>query len=212
MGLWHYYHRNPNAKRDYPRICQQCGKEFSGAHTTLYCPECIVLHYKKWNHKYAIKRSQKLKESRPTCPKCGQPMDYRAHQCHQCFIQELKTRPPEQHPTWRGGRYKTDRGYINTRLQPDSPFYPMANKEGVVGEHRFMMAQHLNRCLTSDEVVHHINGKKGDNRLTNLVLVNRSNHPGQTLLKATQKHVRELENELNQLRTQLPFPNLSQEA
>jgi hypothetical protein len=43
-------------------------------------------------------------------------------------------------------------------------------------EHRYLMEQHLGIKLKSNQVVHHINGNKLDNRLENLVVMNRGDH------------------------------------
>lgn len=42
--------------------------------------------------------------------------------------------------------------------------------------HRFVMEQFIGRKLTKDEVVHHINGDRMDNRIENLELMERINH------------------------------------
>jgi hypothetical protein len=43
-------------------------------------------------------------------------------------------------------------------------------------EHRHLMEKHLGRKLGPDETIHHINGNKKDNRLSNLKVINRSEH------------------------------------
>lgn len=74
---------------------------------------------------------------------------------------------PERSPRWKGGRWKTDHGYIalSTRM-----------KRRMVYEHRAIMAVLLRRPLRSDEVVHHINGNRADNSPSNLLLTSRGQH------------------------------------
>jgi hypothetical protein len=42
--------------------------------------------------------------------------------------------------------------------------------------HRYIMELYLGRKLDSNEVVHHINGEKDDNRLENLIIMDRKEH------------------------------------
>lgn len=45
-----------------------------------------------------------------------------------------------------------------------------------IDEHRFIIEQFLGRKLKRNEVVHHINGNKNDNRIENLQLMSLSEH------------------------------------
>ncbi|MHA1402004.1 MAG: HNH endonuclease, partial [Candidatus Heimdallarchaeaceae archaeon] len=74
---------------------------------------------------------------------------------------------------WRNGKTKNNKGYVLV-LKPE---HPLANNNGRIYEHRLIMEEKLGRYLTKDEVVHHINNKKDDNRIENLILfTNESEH------------------------------------
>jgi len=102
-----------------------------------------------------------------------------------------------KHGLWKGGRNFTTQGYIRVYLSSADPFYEMCSEKGVttgyILEHRLVMARALNRCLSSKEIVHHLNGIRNDNRPENLALVNKQNHQHNTLVKVLQQRIRELE-------------------
>lgn len=75
-------------------------------------------------------------------------------------------------------RYINRQGYVLAPLQRDDFFYPMADKRGLVLEHRLVMAKRIGRCLHPWESVHHRNSKKADNREENLLIVLKGAHKG----------------------------------
>lgn len=70
-----------------------------------------------------------------------------------------------RHPKWKGGKNVVD-GYVWVYIGPYR----------YKAEHRLIVEQDLGRELRSDEIVHHLNGNKMDNRLDNLVVMTRSEH------------------------------------
>jgi len=74
---------------------------------------------------------------------------------------------------WRGGVHITSQGYTSIR-NTDHP----NNVNGYVLLHRLMVEEKLGRYLEKDEIIHHKNGIRNDNRLENLIIVTRKKHKG----------------------------------
>lgn len=81
------------------------------------------------------------------------------------------------------GKLQRDRGgYTYRILHPDYWLYAAGRKHKntrCMAEHRRVMAEHIGRALKRTETVHHINGKRDDNRIENLELRASRHGPGQ---------------------------------
>lgn len=87
----------------------------------------------------------------------GYPMPYMSYHSPAGIKARAKM---SESPRWKGGRTLTKHGYIMVNMG-----------EGKVDlEHRVVMANELGRPLTSEEEVHHLNGNRNDNRVSNLEL------------------------------------------
>lgn len=105
------------------------------------------------------------------------------NKCNKCRQLEIR-KIGVANPNWRGGRTK-HKGYY--RIYVGHKHY--------VFEHRLVMEQHLHRELSKDEVVHHLNGTKSDNRIENLVVISKHEHSSDTYIKLLQQRIRELESQ-----------------
>ena len=72
--------------------------------------------------------------------------------------------------------WKTGKKYGSGYIYIYSPNHP-GNNRRYIAEHRLVMEKHLGRYLIQGEEIHHVNGIKDDNRLSNLMLFSsRSEH------------------------------------
>jgi len=67
---------------------------------------------------------------------------------------------------WKNGKIKDNQGYVHIF----QPFHPFATKTGYVRRSHLVMEKKIGRFLKPEEIVHHINGIRNDDRPENLKL------------------------------------------
>jgi len=78
------------------------------------------------------------------------------------------SRKGPQNPYWAGGRYKDHTsGYIWVY----NPDHPSVTQKGYVLEHRLVVEKLIGRYLRTNEIIHHKNKIKDDNRIENLEII-----------------------------------------
>lgn len=103
------------------------------------------------------------------CETCGKEFETRQYyvlrgQMKYCSV-KCVTMQGKNNPRWKGGKI-----IKHGRVVRYMPEHPNATKQGYVYEYRLLMEKKIGRYLNSEEVVHHINGDKNDNRVDNLML------------------------------------------
>lgn len=86
-----------------------------------------------------------------------------------CLRREAQRLIGPAHPHYRGGKSHDANGYVTLTSKEHGERLQMR-------EHRVVMEQHLGRKLRRDEIVHHRNEDKSDNRIENLEVMTRAQH------------------------------------
>jgi len=148
------------------RICKTCGKKFRIYPSRIrkrnwgnFCsPKCRPQTYKKdstpWN-----KNTKGICKSNSGSFKKGQISWSKGKK-----FPHLSGKNAYH---WNGGKFK-DR--TNSYIFIHKPTHPFANIHGYIREQRLVVEKYLKRYLAKEEVVHHINEIRDDNRIKNLMV------------------------------------------
>lgn len=79
----------------------------------------------------------------------------------------------KNHPSWKGGRYVDNHGYILMYTGGDKQ---ASGWNSYKKEHILVVENSIGRCLNKGEIVHHVDGDKQNNDIDNLWLTDSNGH------------------------------------
>jgi hypothetical protein len=165
-------------------ICINCNKDSSKIVAKGICKRCYDREYRRniRRNQGKLERtyidsfwgfSNKTKEVFEKCINCEtKEIPHLAKGlCKVCYekIRNQK-RNPNKKPLKGWSNF---RGYIKLHGKKG---FPGAYPSGEILEHRYVYMIHHNVVLTEEDVIHHINGIKTDNRIENLQLLDKETH------------------------------------
>ena len=165
----HLHQVGAKPRRREMRTCEQCGEQFYPKQET-----------QRFHDRACADEWQRRAQVELVCEGCGRSYLLSPSQakhrtgrfCSRACEAESRIKRPLNR-THNGRPAVLDRsGYVRI-FEPD---HPKATGGGWIYEHRLVMETFLGRTLERHEHVHHINGKKDDNRLENLVAMDHLEH------------------------------------
>ena len=138
-------------------------------------------HYQRWRHHGDVRAHVPLRSRQPCAVgDCDRPSYARAY-CNTHYRRLLATGDARAEEPIRvvTGDGSFSHGYWKVPVPPEDRW--LVGGQAAVAEHRLLMARELGRPLHEDEVVHHINGDRTDNRPENLELWSTAHPKGQRI-------------------------------
>lgn len=162
------------------KICSGCGRKFSYKNTQKnYCSEKCRGRSKSRRHYYRYGKLTKYSNyKKGICEFCKKEFtptrSVRQKYCSLKCSGDSRRKYLSIPECLENASKKLDKkiGYIRVYC----PMHPSANTWGYVYEHRLIMEGVTGRYLSKKEHIHHVNGKRWDNRPENLQIVTPAEH------------------------------------